>query len=191
MMKIPRVTLQKILEAHPISKEALLSIESKFKTIRFAKGDIITKEGEIQNKIFFIRSGMLRGYYLFSNHEITSWLAIEMEPVTSLSSFFDQSPSREFIQAVEDSVLDYLTYEDLNDLSNKYTSIRELYIKMLEINISKTELRVLYSKLRSAKDKLLFLQNYYEDSYLKRIPKNMLASLIGVRKESLSRLLKN
>lgn len=62
---------------------------------------------------------------------------------------------------------------------------------MLEINISKTELRVLYSKLRSASERLFFLQHHYQDEYLKRIPKHMLASLLGIRKESLSRLFKN
>lgn len=190
-MKTPRITLQYLMEIHPIENDALLSIESHLKTVRFKKGEIILKEGDVIDKMFFIRNGMLRGYYLFSSDEITSWLSIEMEPVTSLSSFFDQSPSREYIQAVEDTVLDYLTYKDLRILLNEYPSIKELYLKMLEINISKTELRVLYSKLRSASERLFFLQHHYQDEYLKRIPKHMLASLLGIRKESLSRLFKN
>lgn len=188
-MKTPRITLQYLTKIHPISNDALLSLESFVKTINLTKGDIIIKEGEVLDKLFFIRSGMLRGYY-FVNKEITSWVSIEMEPVTSLSSFFDQSPSKESIQVVEDSVLDFITYEDLRFLLNKFPSIKELYIKMLEINISKTELRAFYSKLPSASERMLFIQNHYEDSYLKRIPKHMLSSLLGIRKESLSRLLK-
>lgn len=86
-MKTPRITLQYLMEIHPIENDALLSIESHLKTVRFKKGIIILKEGDVIDKMFFIRNGMLRGYYLFSSDEITSWLSIEMEPVTSLSSF--------------------------------------------------------------------------------------------------------
>src|SRR4051812_25187803 len=108
-----------------VSEELEQQICSKLKFASFQKKDLILKQGTICNHLFFVTKGLLRAYYDKDDEEITSWFMMENDFIVSVLSFFNNIPSYEAIQALEDCELMYIHRDDLLDL----------YANSLEFNI--------------------------------------------------------
>ena len=65
------------------------------------KGMFLIQEGKICNEIAFIKSGILRSFYINNEgEEITNCITFENELMSAFSSFITQKPTEENIQAV-------------------------------------------------------------------------------------------
>ena len=96
----------------------------KLKKARFKKGDWILKEGQICRNIYFLESGLIRVFQLVKENgdlkEKISWIQNEGEFVISVNSFFNQAPSLEYIEALEDCIVWYITFEELEKACSLY-----------------------------------------------------------------------
>ena len=96
----------------------------KLKKARFKKGDLILKEGQVCTNIYFLESGLIRIFQVVSENgnvkEKISWIQNEGEIFISVYSFFNQTPSLEYIEALEDCVVWYITFEELEKACELY-----------------------------------------------------------------------
>ena len=134
---------------HSLNKETRNFLTSKLKSIEVAKRDFILKEGEICREIYFINTGLLRCFYIKHNKQINSWFMREGDVIVSVESFFQQTQSKENIQALEDCLLYYINYDELQFayenfpdfnsigriLTEKYYQLSEqrLYLSLIHI----------------------------------------------------------
>ncbi len=70
--------------------------------------------------VYFITKGAVRGYIKEGSKDITTWISVENELVTSISSLDIKAPSIENMQAIEDCEMLALSYIDLENLYAKY-----------------------------------------------------------------------
>ncbi len=70
-------------------------------TITFTTGQFFIEEGATVKGIGFITKGAFRYFYNNDGADITRWVALEGDFVTSLSSFIDRKPTLEHIQAMK------------------------------------------------------------------------------------------
>src|ERR1700722_18133997 len=89
------------------------------------KKDMLLCIGQVSKQIYFIEKGLFRCYYNNREKEVSSWFMKEGDFIVSVNSFFDQSPSYEAIQALEDAVIHYISFTEL-----QYT-----YYHFLEFNL--------------------------------------------------------
>jgi CRP-like cAMP-binding protein len=150
---------------------------------------IITQQGSIARKVYFIVKGSMRFYYNYNGNEVTGAIFMDNEFATPHDSFFSQSPTRYSLQAIEDTMMFELSFNKYNELRQKYPALTDLTFKVLEKALSVT---------LTNKSRLLMMT--HEERYAKisedkpewilRIPDHMLASYLGITPTSLSRIKK-
>ena len=178
-------TIQRI---HPLDQKLLELLYQKVELLEYPARYKIINEGVIPNKIYLVEKGALRSYYLKDGHEITTWFTFENEFITSFYSVLTNSPSREIVELLEDSVLYGLSFLELDKLTQKYPEINQLYRKVLELNFIKQE-KKLGEHFGSASERYEDLISKYPE-ILKRVPLGYVASYLGITQSTLSRIRK-
>ncbi|MDO6519330.1 Crp/Fnr family transcriptional regulator [Zobellia uliginosa] len=165
-------------------------LAEKVKSRSFKKNEIVSREGEICNRLYLIKTGMVRGYFKIGASEITTWVDTENEVFTSITGFFRHQPGKEFIQCVEETHCDYLEYEDYRYCLNNFPEMNHISRILLEEYYIMAEHRVFLSRIPNASQRLSHFMESNKWDIINRIPKKYLASLLSMRPETLSRLLK-
>lgn len=153
------------------------------------KGALLLEEGKICKHLYFIESGLLRFFTWKDGADITKFFTEAPYLFTSQQSFTNLAPTRESIEALEDSLLWQMSCEDANRLlalSSWNTFVRKLiqevqYLTeeiLSEIQTETAENR--YRKMMAENPELL-----------QRVPLRHLASYLGIAPQSLSRIRKN
>lgn len=171
----------------PLDKKTVDFIESHMVLERYKKGQIIHKPGKTFDKICFIRSGLVKGYYKLDNYSLVNWISCENEVFTS-SKYFSHKEGTEYIEAIESTTVDYLCFADINKASKLFRAFRDLRLKLLEEYYCYAEERAMIARIPLAKDRIKYLKNRYPKQYLDRIPSKDLASFLGIKPETYSRL---
>ncbi|WP_338357898.1 Crp/Fnr family transcriptional regulator [Yeosuana marina] len=154
----------------------------------YKKGDFIVKSGEVCDRIHIIRKGLVRGYFEYSGSEITTWVSVDSEIVTSISGFFKNAPSLEFIQCLEDTYTESLSFQDMDFAIKNYVEMARLNRILMETYYISAEYRSFLARIPAAKDRYAYFTKIYNPETIKRLPKKYLASLLNMRPETLSRL---
>lgn len=185
------VTLFKALEnGNLINDEMRKSISSMFKLVKVDKGELILKEGNLCNKLYFISKGLFRSFYIDENgNDITSSFSLENEFFTNVKGFVNGCLSNESMVALEDSYICAIERNDYFSILQKYPQL--LLISHHTINKHRVELedRIRILQNSTAKNKLDFFDQYYA-SIKNKVHKKHIASFLGMRYETLSRVKK-
>src|SRR5579872_4625408 len=94
----------------PLSDGLKAKLGSLLKQRSYRRKEYLLREGQINNCIYFITKGLIRIYYMHDGLEICSGLLCERALVISVRSFFKQEASTEYMQAIEDTDVSYITY---------------------------------------------------------------------------------
>lgn len=164
-----------------------LSTRATVRSVR--KGKMLVKSGEVCHHLFFIVKGALRGYMKEEDRDITTWISIDNEVVTSISGLNDQAPSIENIQAIEHSDLVVISHTDLETLYNDYPDFNIVGRKLLQRYYQDAERRAFIARIPGTENRYqYFVKNYPQ--LINRIPIKYIASFLGVTLETMSRVRK-
>jgi CRP-like cAMP-binding protein len=174
---------------HPISE----GIKNYFRKHSFAcsflKGKLLLKAGQLSEHIYFIKKGAVRGFIKEGTKDITTWITVEGEVVSSISSLDNREPALENMQAIEDCELVALTWTDYQDLFTRFPEFNIVARKILQKYYQDAEGRAFIARLTKAENKyLLFMKRY--GHLANRIPLKYIASFLGITLETLSRVRK-
>lgn len=173
----------------PLSKEESDAIAQTMQTKTFEKGVHLLKEGQKSSKTYFILKGCVREYILTDGEEKTTNFFTEEQWAISLNGFTPENSATHNWVCVEDTTVVIGDEEQAQAIFKRFPRFE---------TISRTIMEAAFAEQRNA------LTSYYTDSpeqrYLKllksrpdliqRIPQYHLASYIGVKPESLSRIRK-
>jgi len=151
------------------------------------KGSHLLKEGNTCQYLFFIVKGAFRSYIKEDSKEVTTWITLENQMITSIKGLYSEQPSNENIQAIEDSILIGATYKDLNYLYEHYPDFNIVGRKLLENYCDDADMRGFIGRIPKATTRY----NYFmatNGNMVNRIPLKYIASYLGIRLETLSRI---
>lgn len=171
----------------PVSGEEVALIEKSCVQKKLKKRQFLLQEGDVCRYLGFIVKGAIRQYTVDNkgNEQIIA-LSIENWWVGDRESFFKKTPSIYNIDAWEESDLLLLTPEHVERL-NTIPAFGEMR-RMLDENYSiAAQKRMLGSLSHSAEKRYEDLQKNYPE-FLQRFPQHILASYLGITKETLSRI---
>lgn len=155
---------------------------------KYDKKDFIFKCNEVQKKIGFICYGLARKYYIDDKgNKITTGFIKEKGYTTDYPSFIRQIQTKYYIECLEPSIIVELSYEDLQKAYQKYKD-SEMYGRLVAEEVLTRETDRIESFLfETAEERYLnfIIQN---KEILNRISLTHLASYLGIKRQSLSRI---
>lgn len=171
-----------------LSNEQTEKMSSIFKhTLELKKGEFFYTNAQICHKIGFMEQGMLRYYYDTDKSEVTRWVALEGDFVTSLGSFISQKQVKENIQAIQNTKIIYTIREDWNKIYQEEQFVREFWTSAMEENYIGIENRLFNMIALSAEERYEWILKNYPKFNL-YIPDKYLASMLGITPRHLSRI---
>ena len=169
---------------NPLSSELRDYLIQILRTKMIGKREFLLEAGRVCGEICFIESGLLRSYYLEDGKEFNKWFMKERDIVIAVQSFFSQTVSNENIQAIEDTVVQYISYHDLQNIYIKFPEFNKNGRIITEIYYSELDKRMDAIKNHSAWKRYQYLLTNYPE-LVGRVPGKDLASYLGMEKEHL------
>ena len=171
----------------PLTEGELALIDSKFEVRKLKKKEHLLENGKICNFIGFIANGTIRHYHVKDGVEKTCDISFENSWVTDFRSFSNNSLCIMNLQAMEDTIIYFISKENLQKLyleCNKY----ETFGRIMAENVAQRATEIAMS-LSSEKPEERF-QNLLKNQadLFQRIPQKYIANFLGISPESLSRI---
>jgi len=171
-----------------LDSDVIYAIENLAEIESFRKNQFILKQGQRCNKIWFLKSGMVRKFYLSNGKEITTWIHTENDILTSLQSYAQNTPSDEYIQACEDTELIGISKNNSEKLA-QFPQIVVFTNAMMEREFVNIDKHTKALNQLDAKGKFEYLRSIAPE-LIKRAQIGHIASILGVSRETLSRIRK-
>ncbi|MEJ0033293.1 MAG: Crp/Fnr family transcriptional regulator [Bacteroidota bacterium] len=162
---------------------------SKLNERHLSKDEIYLKEGDISRRIGFVTQGCLRMYYTINGEELCKDFQFEGDFTGSSASMATQQPSKFSIAALEDTTIVEISADDMRTLFDQfkvYERLGRLYMTRMFIYKEKREASLLFDSSTTRYENLVREQ----PTHAQRIPLKYLASYLGIKAESLSRIRK-
>ena len=164
------------------------NILERLRSIDLKKNDYFVHVGDSPNKLAFIVSGIFRVFYTTeSGDEKILVFREENRLLSAYSSFLENTKSWYSIQALEDSVLLYISFEDYNMLLSQHScwqTISAKYAQLLFIEKEKRENEFLSDNAETRYNNFIRIHPNFE----KRLNQYHIASYLGITPVALSRI---
>ena len=179
-------SIQNLITLSPAEVDIVTAL---FKQKSYKKGEYFLEEGRICKQVGFVAKGLLRYYINHDGEEKIYDFSQENEYVCNYESFLPQLPSSKNIQALEDSEVFVISHADLQLF---YANVRggerfgriaieAVFVKLLQAISS------LYTETPELRYER-FLRDHAD--LQQRISQYHIASFVGVKPQSLSRIRK-
>ena len=172
-----------------ISEDIEKAIKELIVVDKLGKGSLLSEEGKICKRLYFISKGTVRTYFYKDGKDITHWIYPENNLVTSWYSYLTQTPSKDYIETTEVSEMVSLTYQQWQDLYQRFPELERLGRLIIEEQLALIDDFYKGYYFLSAKEKYDLLTNVYPDITL-RVNLGHIASMLGISQETLSRIRK-
>jgi CRP-like cAMP-binding protein len=172
---------------HDISISDYNLLNKELETTTFRKGDFITVPGQVQRKLYFVKSGVQMSYFDTGDKIYTLGFTYPPYLCAIAESFSFQTPSKYYLTCLTDSELEYITYDNLQKLIDNSQQIERLFRRMTEAMFAgmidlHIELRALAIEERYKK----FCQK--TPHLLQLVPHKYIASYLGIDPTNFSKL---
>lgn len=151
------------------------------------KGDFVLKHGEICKHIYYVKKGFVRIFYYKNDKDITEWFAAETRFCFSITSFFEDIPSKLVIEAIEDSEIIFLSKLGLEKLRKTNIEIANLLNEFFSRSLIISQKRMESIQFETAQQRYSNLLNE-QPSILNKVPLQYIATYLGITQETLSRI---
>jgi CRP-like cAMP-binding protein len=170
-----------------MTHEELDVLESILVPMKFLKGELILKEGEVCRNIYWVARGLVRQFYYKNGKELTEYMAAEDTMCMSIESLFKEEPTHQQIQALEPTVLYALPKPALEREAVRNVNIQMLYRKILEESLIISQVHADMVRFESAQERYAKLVKRSPQLVL-RAPLVYIASYLQMTPETLSRV---
>jgi CRP-like cAMP-binding protein len=173
----------------PLSDEEIVAIVDTMSVQHYKKGAVLLKEGQISTEVYFVLNGCVRQYYLVDGEEKTNNFFTEEQWVVSLSNSGQIIPSNYFLECCMDCVLVVGNREKEEGLYRRFPKLETISRKVMEkVFVEQQEIMASHTTDTPEQRYLKLLRS--RPDLFQRIPQYQIASYIGVKPESLSRIRK-
>ena len=164
-------------------------IKESFHPLYLARGEFFLETGKINRHIGFLSKGLVRYFVYKDGEESTFEFTKEGEFIGDYQSFNNRSASIQSIQAIEACEILTISFSDVQAIFNttRHGNLIGRIIVEHRFDVMVNQLLSVY--MQNHEDRYRsFMKNYSDLS--QRIPQYLIASYVGVKPESLSRIRK-
>ena len=170
-------------------------IVSQFETKTYHKGAVILDFGELNDKLYFIESGILREFSMkdqdqiqdqIQDQTITHWLMAENDFQYVADSFIEEKPSTVAIDVLEKAKLWVISKEKLDKLYLEFPQLNFIGRVLLEQNTIKYEAFI--TALSQKKEARLEWFYKYHSGLINRVSLKYIATYLNMTPQALGRV---
>lgn len=173
----------------PLSKEEASAIEEAMVVRHCQKGTILLREGQVSVDTYFILKGLIREYIITDGEERTTNFFTEEQWVISMSNFNAQTPSAHYLVCIEDTDVVVGNEKSAQAMFKNFPRFETISRAVMEVYFSEQK-KILTSFLTDTPEQRYMNLLKTRPDIFQRVPQYQLASYIGVKPESLSRIRK-
>lgn len=162
-------------------------LESILVPMKFAKGEMILREGEICENIYYLEKGLIRQYYYKNNRELTEHLGCDRTIFMCIESLFREEPTKLQIETLEPSYVYALPKAKLEEIAMHNGNIQILYRKILEESLILSQVHADLVRFETALDRYRKMCKL-DPQVILRAPLVYIASYLQMTPETLSRV---
>ncbi len=182
--------VQFIYSSNLVPPDKAEEIAAVFSFRQLTKNQFFLKEGKISNEYLFLEKGFMRAFaFDTEGNDVTTNFYSDRQVVLEVSSFFNHTPSKENIQAIDDCVGWCLTYQQLNNLFHAMPEFREFGRSILVNGFAALKIRMLSMITETAEQRYDALLKTNPEIF-QHAPLKHIASYLGITDTSLSRIRK-
>jgi CRP-like cAMP-binding protein len=161
---------------------------SLLKIKKVKKKQLIVQPDFVCNHRSYIVKGVLRSYLLDEEgQDHTVAFGIDDWWIADFNSYFFREPASLFVEALEESTIIQITYDDEQSLLKNVPKFQDFYRILAERGYSFLQRRILSSISLNATERYeLFIKRY--PLVTERVPQYALASYLGISHELLSKI---
>jgi len=163
----------------------ILQATMEWRTIR--KKSFLLKAGHTCREVFFIRKGLVRCYYYSDEQEINACFMKENDWLVAIESFYEQTPSYEWFQAIEDTELVAINRHQLRWLLEQYPELNDFARVLTQHYYREWRSQLLALRGQPAMARYQWLLDKHPDLIL-RVPGKWLASWLGMAEVTFSKI---
>ena len=162
-------------------------LESVLVPMKFAKGEIILKEGDVCEHVYYVERGLTRQFYFKNGKELTEHIGVEHSIVMCIESLFMEKPTHLQLEALEPTLIYAMPKRKLEEVALHTVNIQILFRKILEESLIISQVHADMLRFETAQDRYLKLCKLSPQVVL-RAPLVYVASYLQMTPETLSRV---
>lgn len=175
--------ISKYISLDESEKQALIDLDI-FHSVQ--KGTTLLQEGQLSSEGYFVLEGCIRTYYIKAGEEKTTAFYTEMEGHTP-NCVVTKEPSKYYVSATENCILTISNPDMEMEIFQKFPKFETLCRVLSEELLTKQQINFDEFKTSSPQERYLSLMEKRPD-LIQRVPQHQLASYLGIKPQSLSRL---
>ncbi|MFV8341044.1 Crp/Fnr family transcriptional regulator [Flavobacterium sp. XS2P39] len=176
-------------EIMPLSNEEVAAIVETMNVKQYKKGTILLKEGQVSSEVYFVLEGCIRQYYLVDGEEKTGNFFTEEQWVVNVNNFGKIIPSPFYLECCVDSSVVVGSRQKEESLYKRFPKLETVSRKVMEKVFGEQQQIMASYTTDTPEQRYLKLLKSRPD-LIQQIPQYQIASYIGVKPESLSRIKK-
>ena len=165
-------------------------LESVLVQMKFAKGEMILREGEVCRNLYYVDKGLVRQFYFKKGKEVTEYMGTEGSVIMCIESLFKEEPTHLQVEALEPVQIYALPKTRLEEVAMHNVNIQILYRKILEESLINSQIHADLVRFETAQDRYQKLCKISPQLAL-RAPLVYIASYLQMTPETLSRVRSN
>ncbi|MFZ1235816.1 MAG: Crp/Fnr family transcriptional regulator [Prevotella sp.] len=162
-------------------------LESILVPMKFAKGEMILKEGEVCRSIYYLDKGMIRQFYYKNSKEVTEHLGEDHTIFMCIESLFKEEPTLLQVEALETSMIYAIPKAALEREAMRNINIQMMYRKILEESLIISQVHADLVRFETAQNRYKRMCKLAPQVIL-RAPLIYIANYLQMTPETLSRV---
>lgn len=156
-------------------------------TIRLGKGEMLIREGDVQNHFVFLTNGILRGFFFDANGRDVTDCFVYQCGTPGMSCFINSAPSPISIEALTDCEMLQVPCDAVLYLMRKEPQLLWIYNKFLQTSLQEHwKIKTMVCQHTAMERYQWFLQAY--PGLINKVSNKHIASFLGITPVTLSRL---
>jgi len=171
-----------------LTEDEIKHLTSFFKIKKVRKKQFIVQPGFVCKHKSYVLKGAFRAY-LVDNEDKEHTLAFAIEDwwISDYSSLIYQEPATLFVEALENSTLIQIAYEDEQTFLNDIPKLEKFERIITQRSLAFQQKRLLANFTQTAEQRYEEFMSKYSE-VVKRVPQYALASYLGISTEYLSKI---
>lgn len=172
---------------HSLDSSTLQHILNQAEYFEVKKKDILLREGEVCRYFYILLEGNIKSVHSHDGQEFTNWAYFDQVIFTSWYSFMLQQASLESLYVIEASKGYRLSFDRFHQLRQELPEFALFLTEFYQVVLGLYDFTSKKAYAYSAREKYEFLLAY-EPGFLHRVSVKDLAAILGISRETLSRI---